>query len=121
MSVEVVGTDEFREWYIGLEDSHRERVKQSVDLLEQAGLTLAYPHSSAIAGSKIALRELRVQSHGHAIRIFYVFDRTRAAIVLLGGDKTGVSNSRFYATFIPNAERIYAEYLAERRERSEEP
>lgn len=119
MSVEVIGSDEFLDWYVRLEDRHRERVQQSVDLLEQTGVTLSHPHSSAILGSKIPLRELRIQSHGHAIRVFYVFDPTRSAILLIGGDKTGESNARFYAAYVPIAERIYAEYLAEQPKRSD--
>jgi hypothetical protein len=35
-----------------------------VGLLEAKGLALGYPHSSAIEGSRHALRELRVQSGG---------------------------------------------------------
>lgn len=64
-------TDEFAEWYDDLEEGHRERVAACVDLLEQMGISLGFPYSSAIEGSNLALRELRVQSHGHAIRVFY--------------------------------------------------
>jgi hypothetical protein len=35
------------------------------------------------------MRELRVQSGGKPIRVFYAFDPRRTAILLLGGDKTG--------------------------------
>ena len=35
------------------------------------------PLSSAIKGSRYALRELRIQSAGHPLRIFYVFDPER--------------------------------------------
>jgi hypothetical protein len=116
-AVTVYATDELAEWYDGLEERHRERVAASVDLLEQMGLTLGFPHSSAIEGSVLALRELRIQSHGHAIRVFYAFDPQRDAIVLIGGDKTGVSDDRFYREYIPRAERIFREYLAEIEEK----
>jgi len=36
-----------------------------------------------------------------------------SAIVLIGGDKTGISGDRFYREHIPQAERILREYLAE--------
>src|SRR4051794_38865978 len=113
MPAVVYATDEFAEWYDGLEERHRERVAASVDLLEQMGISLGFPHSSAIEGSELALRELRVQAHGHAIRVFYAFDPHRDAVVLIGGDKTGVSGDRFYREYIPQAERILREYLAE--------
>ena len=67
--------------------------------------------SSAIKGSSIAMRELRVQSGGKPLRVFYVFDPKRQAVLLLGGDKTG--DKRFYESMIPKAERIYADYLKE--------
>jgi len=109
----VYATDEFAEWYDGLEERHRERVAACVDLLEQMGIALGFPYSSAIEGSDLALRELRCQSHGHAFRVFYAFDPQRDAIVLIGGDKTGISADRFYRQYIPQAERILREYLAE--------
>jgi hypothetical protein len=112
-AITVYATDEFAEWYDGLEERHRERVAACVDLLEQMGITLGFPYSSAIEGSGLALRELRIQSHGHAIRVFYAFNPHRDAIVLIGGDKTGVSGDRFYREYIPQAERILREYLAE--------
>ena len=40
------------------------------------------------------MRELRVQSGGRPIRVFYAFDPRRMAILLIGGDKTG--DDRFY-------------------------
>ncbi len=64
-------------------------------------------------GSRIALRELRVQSAGRPLRIFYVFDPGRQAVLLIGGDKTG--RDRFYEEIVPIAERIYQEYLRETR------
>ena len=115
-AISVYATDEFAEWYDGLEERHRERVAACVDLLEQTGITLGFPYSSAIEGSHLALRELRIQSHGHAIRVFYAFNPHRDAIVLIGGDKTGVSGDRFYREYIPQAERILKEYLAEIKE-----
>ena len=58
------------------------------------------------------MRELRVQSGGRPLRIFYAFDPRRTAIWLVGGDKTG--DDRFYETFIPVADRLYDESVDER-------
>jgi hypothetical protein len=41
--------------------------------------------------------------------MLYAFDPRRAAILLTGGDKTG--NDRWYGTFVPIADRLYAEHL----------
>jgi hypothetical protein len=57
------------------------------------------------------MRELRVQSGGKSIRIFYAFDPRRTAILLIGGDKTG--DDRFYDRMIPVADKLYDVYIQE--------
>jgi hypothetical protein len=57
------------------------------------------------------MRELRVQSGGRPIRVFYAFDPRRTAILLIGGDKTG--DDRVYERMIPIADRLYDVYIAE--------
>jgi hypothetical protein len=59
------------------------------------------------------MRELRVQSGGRPIRIFYAFDPRRSAILLIGGDKTG--DDRFYEKMIPVADKLYDVHLDELR------
>ena len=59
------------------------------------------------------MRELRVQSGGSPLRAFYAFDPRKSAILLIGGDKT--SNKRFYDEYVPIADRLYDQYLAELR------
>lgn len=108
---EVIGSDEFDEWFQSLDESETDAVAKVVDMLEMQGPTLPFPYSSAIKGSKLALRELRVQSRGRPLRVFYAFDRVRQAVLLIGGDKTG--KDRFYEIMIPQAERIFARYLQE--------
>lgn len=85
-----------------------------VGVLQEKGVTLGSPHSSAIKGSKIALRELRVQSGGKPLRVFYAFDPKRQAVLLIGGDKTG--RKRFYADMIVKAELIWKDYLQETKQ-----
>jgi len=59
------------------------------------------------------MRELRVQSGGTPIRIFYAFYPRRSAILLIGGDKTG--DQRFYERMIPIVDRLYDQYIKELR------
>jgi hypothetical protein len=49
------------------------------------------------------------------IRILFVFDPWRSAILLVGGDKTG-QWSTWYEKAIPQAEELYAVYLKDRTE-----
>ncbi len=107
--IEIEGTEEFEAWFLALPDKDAEAVARVIGLLEGKGVALGFPYSSDIKGSQ-ALRELRVQSGGHRLRVFYAFDPLRRAVLLLGGDKTG--DDRFYETFIPRAEQIWAEYLS---------
>ncbi len=110
--VEIIVTDEFREWYETLTANDFDAVNRVVGLLEAKGVALPFPYSSAIKSSKkCALRELRVQSSGRPLRVFYAFDPSRNAVLLIGGDKTG--DDRFYEELTPKAESIWEEYLRE--------
>ncbi|HEY1615690.1 MAG TPA: type II toxin-antitoxin system RelE/ParE family toxin [Rhizomicrobium sp.] len=107
-------SDTFGAWWETLTIGEQEDVAAYVGLLEARDVRLGFPHSSGIAGSRHShMRELRVQSSGKPIRVFYAFDPRRMAILLLGGDKTG--NDRFYATFTPVADRLYDEHLEQLR------
>jgi hypothetical protein len=80
-------------------------------LLIEQGPQLPFPYSSGINGSKHAhMRELRVQSGGRPLRVFYAFDPRRSAILLIGGDKTG--DDRFYERMVPIADQLYDVYIA---------
>jgi hypothetical protein len=109
MPTEVVTTDEFAEWYESLSDGEQEAAAHLVGLVELFGVSLRFPVSSAIEGSKYPLRELRKK--GQPIRIIYAFDPKRQAVMIIGGDKTG--DDRFYEVMVSKAEAIWQQYLAE--------
>ena len=111
--IEVITTDEFVAWYDDLDEADTKAVVRVVDLLAARGVSLPFPYSSDIKGSRYTLRELRVQSGGKPLRILYAFDPLRQAVLLLGADKTGMSDKEFYATYIPQAEDLWEEYLRE--------
>ena len=108
-------TDEFAEWWSELPRRARVSVAAAVDLLIEHGPSLPFPHSSDVRGSRHGrMRELRVQSGGSPIRVFYAFDPRRIAILLIGGDKRG--DDRFYRVYVPIADRLYDEHLEEIRD-----
>jgi hypothetical protein len=109
--VEVVATDEFVAFYGGLDEEGQGDVEYLVGLLEQRGVQLGYPYSSALKGSRYALRELRSRTGRGLLRILYAFDPERDAVLLIGGYKKG--DDRFYEQMVPLAERIWEEYLRE--------
>ncbi|HEY8207026.1 MAG TPA: type II toxin-antitoxin system RelE/ParE family toxin [Myxococcaceae bacterium] len=112
-SIEIIASDEFVAWYDSLDDRDAEAVNYSVDLLAELGVALDHPHSSAIKSAGFALRELRCQSGGRPLRVFYAFDPLRQAVLLIGGDKTG--DGRFYKVMIPRASAIWHQHLEEQR------
>ena len=112
---DVEGTDQFAAWLGELTPPQRRAVVRVVDMLVERGPSLGYPHSSGIRSSRHShMRELRAQSGGNPIRVFYAFDPRRFAILLIGGDKTG--DNRFYEQYIPIADRLYDEYIEELQE-----
>ncbi len=112
MAYTVEYTDEFGALWSGFSESQQEDIAAMVGLLEERGPHLPFPYSSGIAASRHPhMRELRVQSGGRPIRIFYAFDPRRMAILLIGGDKTG--DDRCYQRLIPVADTLYDTHLAE--------
>lgn len=111
MAWDVEYTDEFEAWWVGLSEEEQESLAASVQLLEERGPMLGFPHSSGINGSRHShMRELRTQHDGQPFRTLYAFDPRRSAILLIGGDKTG--DDRWYDVNIPIADRLYDEHLA---------
>ena len=111
---EVEYTDAFEEWWRGLLEGQQDAVVARVELLMEHGPNLPYPYSSDIRGSRHGvMRELRAQSAGRPLRVFYAFDPRRTSILLIGGDKTG--NDRFYEEYVPVADSRYDEHLDELR------
>ena len=114
MSWEAEYTDEFGQWWQTLSESQQDAVVVRVELLIAYGPELPYPYSSDVRGSRHgAMRELRAQSHGRPLRVFYAFDPRRTSILLIGGDKSG--NDRFYEEYVPIADDLYDEHLEELR------
>ncbi len=116
MAWDVEGTDEFTVFYQALPEPLRDRVDAAVETLVDQGPDLGRPLVDRIHETNLYnLKELRPSSNAkHALRILFVFDPSRTAILLLGGDKATDSNwNSWYRTAVPEAERLYAEYLIE--------
>jgi hypothetical protein len=111
-------TDEVDEWLDDLAVSDADSYAQvvaGIDVLSEVGPSLGRPLVDRVKGSRLhGMKELRPGSSGSTeIRVLFVFDPWRSAILLVGGDKSG-DWTRWYRTAIPRAERLYEEYLRER-------
>jgi hypothetical protein len=112
MAWEVEYTDEFGQWWDGLTEGEQAKISGHVHLLEQRGPNLPSPYSSDIKSSRHGnIRELRIQIDGNPFRVFYAFDPRRAAILLIGGNKTG--NDRFNEEMVPIVDALYDLHLQE--------
>ncbi len=102
--------NEVEDWYFTLDEDSMAAVTGAIDLLELEGPTLGRPIVDKVAGSSFHnMKELRPA--GTSIRILFIFDPDRQAILLLGGDKAG-SWRRWYDRNIPIAEQRYRNWLA---------
>ena len=107
---EVEFTDAFGAWWDALSATAQEDVRAEVQVLRRFGPSLGRPHVDSVASSRHAnMKELRIQHHGRPYRVLFAFDPRRAAILLIGGDKTG--QGRWYKQFVPLADRLYDEHL----------
>jgi len=111
---DVEATDQFAEWWHALTSEQQESVTDRVDLLVERGPDLGRPVVDRIETSRHHnMKELRA-AKGGALRVLFIFDPRRQAILLLGGDKTGEWND-WYAWAVPVADDLYDDYLDELR------
>jgi hypothetical protein len=115
---EILLTAEVEVFLDGLYESDpgtHQLVNQAILVLERNGPAEGRPLVDSIGASRIAnLKELRPASARRSeIRILFVFDPWRSAVLLVAGDKSGQWD-KWYRTAIPRAEQLYEDYLAER-------
>ncbi|MEO1404186.1 MAG: type II toxin-antitoxin system RelE/ParE family toxin [Cyanobacteria bacterium J06635_1] len=86
----------------------------SIKFLEEFGPQLKRPYADTLNGSSHSnMKELRFNAGDGVWRIAYAFDPERKAILLIGGDKSGISQKRFYKNLIKKADERFSKYLAE--------
>ena len=86
MRWDVEYTDEFGAWWGDLSEEEQVSLAASVQLLQERGPALGFPHSSGINGSKHGhMRESRTQHNRRPMRTLYAFDPRRSAILLIDG------------------------------------
>lgn len=110
----VATTDSFDDWFAELDQDGQAEVIAKVELLKLLGPALRRPHADTLKGSKHAnMKELRSNAADKVIRVAFAFDPARTAILLVAGDKSGVSEKRFYKQLIAKADELFDAHLAE--------
>jgi hypothetical protein len=91
-----------------------------IELLEQFGPQLGRPSPDTLNGSRHAnMKELRFRAAAGVWRVAFAFDPNRRAILLVAGDKAGVSERRFYRQLIEKADSRCDTHLAKTKKLKE--
>ena len=90
--------------------NHKGRI-EALELYNRDGWRI--PMMEMLLFRKLKRKKAIASQGGEPYRIFYAFDPRRAAILLIGGCKTG--DDRFYETMIPVADDLYDVHLEEIR------
>ncbi len=59
------------------------------------------------------MKELRAKTSQAVLRVAFAFDPLKSAVLLIGGNKQGVNEKRFYKQLIDRADELYAQHLKE--------
>ena len=115
MPHKLVMTRQVRDWLRALRSSDpvtRRLVAEAIDRLLDDGPALGRPLADRVAGSRLHnLKELRPGSSGASeVRILFIFDPARNAVLLVAGDKSG-HWQEWYKEAIRTAEAAYEAYL----------
>lgn len=108
---------EVEDWFLELSQADpvsADLVEEAIDALAERGPLASRPLVDRIKGSRYHnMKELRPGSTGTSeIRILFVFDPRRQAVLLVAGDKSG-NWTKWYDQNIPLADERYAAHLAD--------
>jgi hypothetical protein len=104
--------DEFEQEYEALGEEVQDELLAQLKVLERFGPSLGRPQADTLKGSRHSnMKELRFKADNGVWRVAFAFDPERKAIVLIGGDKSGGSETRFYKQLIRAADERFDRHL----------
>ena len=107
----------FNEEYKAFSRLVKKALFEEIEFLEQRGPQLGRPAVDTLKNSKHRnMKELRFDADNGVWRVAFAFDPQRKAILLVAGDKSGVSEKRFYKQLIRRADARFDNHLKQRRE-----
>lgn len=110
--------EEFEEEFGDLGAAVQDELLALAKLLGEFGPQLGRPHADTLKGSDFAnMKELRFTADDGVWRVAFAFDPKRDGILLVAGDKSGGSESKFYKRLIKKADERYQQHLEQLRAR----
>ena len=120
MKWEVDLHDDFVPEYRDLRTEVQDELQAQIELLERFGPQLGRPRADTLNGSRHTnMKELRFDAADGVWRVAFAFDPNRKAILLVAGDKSGVSDKRFYRQLIDKADARFDAHLARVKRKKE--
>lgn len=120
MTWEILFHDEFVPEFSELTTEVQEELLAHTKLLESAGPLLRRPHADTLKGSRHKnMKELRFYADDGVWRIAFAFDPEKKAILLVAGNKAGISEKRFYKQLITKADNRFDSHLQELKDEGE--
>ena len=110
--------DEFEPEFNELYEDVRIEILALSRVLQQFGPQLGRPRVDTLSGSHHTnMKELRFSAADGEWRVAFAFDPTRSAILLVAGDKSGVSEKKFYRRLIAKADERFDAHLRRLRKK----
>lgn len=110
----VLFADEFVDEFQQLHETVRIEFLAQAKWIEHDGPLAGRPRIDTLKGSLHPnMKELRFEADDGVWRFAFAFDPERRAIVLVAGDKSGVSESRFYRWLISKADERFTRHLTQ--------
>lgn len=107
----------FAQEFEDFSETVQDELLAEIVLLEKYGPHLKRPHADTLNNSKHAnMKELRFKADGGVWRTAFAFDPKRKAILLVAGDKSDMSEQRFYKQLIKKADKRFDEHLVKLKE-----
>ena len=112
MTWSVLFHDAFDAEFEALVEGLQDELLAHAKLLAAFGPDLGRPTVDTLKGSRHTnMKELRFSWNGQVWRVAFAFDPQRQAILLVGGDKGGADQRRFYKRLLKVADARYDDHL----------
>jgi hypothetical protein len=112
MPWDVLFHPEFEPEFQELSEDVQDELLARLQMVRESGPNLGRPYADTLKGSVFSrMKELRFDADDGVWRFAFAFDPQRHAIVLVGGDKQGVNERRFYRDLIRIADDRFAAHV----------